>query len=251
MSTFSRRPPRWSKETDQLVRYVAHRARPGLQSDLGHWLENNSRFRAFVATHRDKVRKKLSSSDDEESRLDVRSELLVAYLMLADRRIELAFEAYGALRRGPDLTVTYRANQRFNLEVTRLRATVDPATSEPDPGVARLANVIAAKVRQLPGDLPNVLAITTRGLASTEASLAAATRLLKLHSDQKDDAFFARKGLRNARDFYTQYLHLSGVFVLDEATTPANVVFSLNREARHALPTEALAHLTGSLSGPQ
>ena len=83
-----RRPPRWSKKTDQLVRHVALRCRPGLQS-----------------------------------------ELLVANLIVADRRFELSFEAYGARRLGPDLTVAFRTNQRFNIEVTRLRTTGDAGTA--------------------------------------------------------------------------------------------------------------------------
>jgi len=161
---------------------------------------------------------------------------------LADRRFELSFEAYGARRLGPDLTVTYRANLRFNLEITRLRT---PA--EPDPGVGRLANVIASKIRQLPGDLPNALLITTRGIAFTEEMVAAAARLLKTRADQKDDAFFARRGQPTARDFYGQYLHLGGVFVLDEAAPGA--VFSANREARHPLPREVIAALTACLAG--
>lgn len=37
---------------------------------------------------------------------------------------------------------------------------------------------------------------------------------------------------------YTQYVRLSGIFVLDEATAPARAVFALNREARHPLPQE-------------
>src|SRR5712691_5055332 len=122
VTTSQRRPPRWSKKTDQLVHHVALRCRPGFQSGLGRWLEDSPRFRAFITTNQDKVRKKLSIPDEEEHRLDVRAELLVAYLLVADRRFELSFEAYGARRLGPDLTVTFRANQRFNLEVTRLRA---------------------------------------------------------------------------------------------------------------------------------
>jgi hypothetical protein len=230
-----------------LVRHVAHRCRPGLQSELGRWLENCSRFRAFVTANQDKVRKKLSSSDEEEHRLDVRSELLVAYLILADRRFELSFEAYGARRLGPDLSVTYRTNQRFNLEVTRVRANVDSA-EESHVRVARLANVITSKLRQLPGDVPNGLVISTHGLPLLEESLAAATRLLKMHSDQRDDAFFARRGLKNARDFYAQYLHLSGIFVLNETTPPASAIFSSNREARHPLLREVVSALTASLT---
>jgi hypothetical protein len=235
------RGPRWSKKTDELVRYVAGRCRPGLQSELGHWLEDSARFRTFVAAHQDKVRKKLSS-DNEDNRLDVRSELLVASLVLADRRFELAFEAYGTGQRGPDLTVTFRANQRFNLEVTRLRATGDA-------GDARLANVIVAKLRQLPGDVPNALVISTRGLSLSEQELVAATRLLKMHSDQKDDAFFARRGFLSARDFHVQFLHLGGVFVVEEGEAPPAVVSSENREARHPLPRDAVAALSACLAG--
>jgi hypothetical protein len=96
MTTSLRRPPRWSKKTDQLVHHVALRCRPGLQSELAHWIENSPRFGAFITTNQDKVRKKLNNADDEEGRLDVRAELLVAYLIVADRRFELLFEAYGA-----------------------------------------------------------------------------------------------------------------------------------------------------------
>jgi len=242
VTTSVRRPPRWTKKTDQLVRHVATGCRPRLQSELGHWLEDSSRFTAYISANQDKVRKKLSTCGDEECRLDVRSELLVAYLILADARFELAFEAYGARRLGPDLTVTFRTNQRFNLEVTRLRATTG------DAGDARLANLITGKLRQLPGDLPNALVITTRGLQVSEESLAAAVRLLKLHSDAKDDLFFARRGLRNARDFYAHYLHLSGIFVLDEATVPPGTFFFPNREARQPLPKETITGLMACLT---
>ncbi len=269
VTTSLRRPPRWSKKTDQLVQHVALKCRPGLRSELAHWIENCPRFRAFITTNQDKVRKKLSTSDDEEHRLDVRAELLVAYLIVADRRFELSFEAYGARRLGPDLTVTFRTNQRFNLEVTRLRMTGDagnasrgllagvppscdassePASRDPGPGVARLANVITGKLRQLPGDIPNALLIAARGLPLNEDSLIAAVRLLKMHTDRKDDSFFARRGLKEARDFYAQYLHLSGIFVLDEATAPARAIFSPNREARHPLSKEAVTVLMQCLT---
>jgi hypothetical protein len=240
----TRRPPRWSKKTDALVQHVAQRCRPSLQSELGRWLEDRPRFRDFVSSNQDKVRKKLSSADDEESRLDVRAELLVAYLLLADRRFEVAFEAYGSHQRGPDLTVTYRSNLRFNLEVTRLRT-----TSETD-SVARLANVITGKLRQLPADLPNALVITTHGLAVDEHALAAAPRLLKAHSDTRDDAFFVRRGLKDARDFYARYLYLSAIVVLDEAPAATVSALWLNNEARRPLSKEVLSGLTRCLDLP-
>jgi hypothetical protein len=246
----SRPTYRWSKKTDELVWYVAQRCRPGFQSELGNWLEDNSRFRTFLVAHQDKVRKKLTTSDDEASRLDVRSELLVAYLILADRRFEVSFEAYGARSRGPDLTVSYRANQRCNLEVTRLRATGEaPASPEgANPGTARLANVLASKLRQLPGEIPNALVISSRGLELGEDALAAAARLLKSHADARDDAFFARRGFKSARDFYAQYLRLGGAFLLDETDARVSATFVANREARHPLFKEAVAALSACLN---
>jgi hypothetical protein len=62
--------PRWSKKTDQLVRYVALRCRPGFPVRAGRLLHSDPRFGAFITTHQDKVRKKLTTSDDEEHRLD-------------------------------------------------------------------------------------------------------------------------------------------------------------------------------------
>src|ERR687894_31333 len=102
-----------SKRTEQLVQYVAAGCRPSFKLELGHWIEESSRFRDFVGTHQDKVRKKLGTSD-EDMRLDVRAELLVAHRLVGDRRFDVAFEHYGSGNRGPDLTVAFRVNQRFN-----------------------------------------------------------------------------------------------------------------------------------------
>jgi len=210
------------------VRYVAHECGPSLQSDLGHWIDASPRFASFVAANQDKIRKKLSTAAGSEGRLDVRAELHVAHVLLADRRFEVAFEAYGSHQAGPDLTVTYRANQRFNLEVTRPHA---------GPDVSRLAGLIAAKLRQLPVELPNALVIAGDGLSITAAQLSDAWRLLKTRVDSRDDAFFGRRGLIDARSAHLQLLRLSGVFVLDEADAP---IFWANPEARHPLPSEVV-----------
>jgi hypothetical protein len=218
------------------VRTIALGVRPGLQSELGHWIEGSSRFGDFVTAHQDKIRKKLSTTD-EEARQDVRAELVVAHALLADRRFELAFEAYGAGHIGPDFSVTFRANQRFNLEVTRLRG-----IETPDP--SRIANVIAGKLRQLPGDRANGLVIAANAL--TDDVVGAALRELKAHADARDDAFFARRALKTARDAYAQYLYLSAVFALTDAGTS----YIENREARRPLPPEALSALTACFAPP-
>ena len=265
MSGPRRPPPRWSKsqKTDELVRYVASRCRPALQAELGHWLDDSARFQGFVTEHRDKVRKKLTS-DDEESRQDVRAELLVARLLLEDRRFTVAFEAYGAGRIGPDLSVTFRANQRFNLEVTRVRGAADAEDSTLDGAVARLAHVIASKLRQLPAGVPNALVVATRGLGIDEERLTRALRVVQNARSTASSAFSStlsredpsppRGVRRDARSVEPSRrnpgtsVNLSGVFVLDEATTPVTVVFSANRDARHSLSQEILTALTSSLA---
>ena len=65
------------------------------------WLAGSPRFRAFAEAHRDKIRKKIRGAADPEALRDVRAELATARLLLADRRIELAFEAYGSGKTGP------------------------------------------------------------------------------------------------------------------------------------------------------
>ena len=119
--------------------------------------------------------------------------------------------------------MAFRTNQRFNLEVTRLRTLADADASGAEaPGVGRLANVIAGKLRQLPGDIPNALILAARGLDVSEDSLAAAVRLLKAHTDIKDDAFFARRGF-SAVSFTGEFVSLRPPPVLVQAPRRSGV----------------------------
>ena len=111
-------------------------------------MAGSNRFRAFAEANRDKIRKKLRGAADDDARRDVRAELRVAHLLLADRRIELAFEAYGSTKRGPDFTVTFRGERSFNVEVTRPRRAPDAAS---------LGGPLLAKIRQLPPSGPNAV----------------------------------------------------------------------------------------------
>ncbi|MBV9169744.1 MAG: hypothetical protein JOZ81_06650 [Chloroflexi bacterium] len=241
----SRRSPsaaRWSKRIDQLVHEVAGTCRPGLQSELGRWMHGSPRFEALVAAHQSKLRKKLLTASSEDARLDVRAEMLVAFLLLDDRRFEVAWETFGIRQAAPDLTVIYRGNLQFNVEVTRLRDSDQPDDAA-DWLAPRIASVIAGKVRQLPSSMPNALAIVADGLSTDDSTLAAAGRVLRTHVESKDDAFFARRGLRDARAFVALYRRLAGVFVLDEAGQALRSTFSANSDARQPLPNDAVQHL--------
>jgi hypothetical protein len=199
--------------------------------ELLGWLAGSSRFRAFAETHRDKIRKKLRTAADAEALKDVRAELQVARLLLADRRIEIAFEAYGSGKGGPDFSLTYRGTQSFNLEVTRLRHV---------PDATRFGESVLAKLRQLPPSVPNVLVVAIDGDTADALDVGGATRELRARADAKDEAFFARRGFEGTREFWERYLRLAAVLVWCEvAAGEARAAMWTNRSARIALPERA------------
>ena len=219
------------------VERLAHYLFDGPQTDSGseeitEWLADSARFRAFAETHRDKIRKKLRTASDAEGRRDVRAELRAAHLLLADRRIELAFEAYGSGKAGPDFTVRFRGERSFNMEVTRLRRA---------PGEATLGGPLLPKLRQLPPSVPNVLLIAIEGDRADALDLPAATRALKARADSKEDAFFLTRGFDGARGFHQRYRRLGAVLTWCEGAQPgARGSLWLNAEARIAVPQRAI-----------
>lgn len=226
----TRQPP--GGADDRLALELLDRG-PGdpLADELRAWLAGSPRFRAFATANRDKIRKKLRTAGDAESLRDVRAELLAAELLLADRRIELSFEAYGSGRRGPDFTVTFRSTRTFNLEVTRLRR---------EPSAAALATSILAKLRQLPPSVPNALLIAIDAPAAEGQVVSAATRSLRSRADAKDEAIFDRAGLEGSRGFYDRYLRLGAVIAWCEgAQGDGRAALWTNTSARIALPERA------------
>jgi hypothetical protein len=215
-----------------------------LADELATWLAGSSRFRAFAETHRDKIRKKLRTASDAEGLRDVRVELLAARLLLADRRFEVAFEAYGSGRLGPDFSATFRGTQAFNLEVTRMRRAPDA-----DPFGERLL----AKLRQLPPSAANVLLVAIEGPSAHALEVAPVARALRARADAKDEAFFARRGFDGTRAFYERYLRLSAVIVwcagaaADGAAADERAMLWTNGSARIAAPKPAASACLASL----
>jgi len=203
-----------------------------LADELTGWQAGSARFRAFAELHHAKIRKKLRTAADPEAILDVRVELEAACLLLADPRIELAFEAYGSGKRGPDLTVSYRTRPAFNLEVTRLRR-IPAATDFEAP--------LLAKLRQLPPSLPNALLVALGGESAAALDVAGAARGLRSRADAKEAGLFEREGFRGPRDFYDRYLRLGGVITWCEGSPgAARTELWINRSARIPLPERAL-----------
>ena len=214
---------------EQLAGYLLDRGREdAISEELPGWLTGSARFRSFAEVHRDKIRKKLRTAADAEALRDVRAELLAARLLLADPSIELAFEAYGSGKVGPDLTVTYRGRRSFNLEVTRLRRVPDATGFGPP---------LLAKLRQLPPSVPNALLVAIGGRSAEALDVAGATSALRSRADAKDETFFARRGFDGTRGFYERYLRLGGVLVWCEGSVgDARAALWINRSARIPLP---------------
>ena len=232
--------PSTSPTIERLVAYLVDGPWPDpVLADLPAWLAAAAGFRSFAETNRDKIRKKLRHATDGPARLDVRAELRVAALMLADRRFQIAFEAYGAGRRGPDLTATFRAGRPFNVEITRRR---------PVQGPASLESTILAKFRQLPASTANVLVIAVdehRGAPDP----APVIHDLRLRADHREDAFFAARGQGGAAAFHAGLLRLGAVLTWAEAAEPAARVASwVNANARILVPDATLRALQAAFA---
>jgi hypothetical protein len=199
--------------------------------ELLEWLAGSARFRAFAEANRDKIRKKLRGATGAEVLRDARAELQTARLLLADRRIELAFEAYGSGKPGPDFTVTFRGARSFNLEVTRPHRL---------PDASGLGAALLAKLRQLPPSAPNAILFAIDGDTAEALDVDAATRTLRSRADAKDEAFFTTRGFDGTRGFYERYLRLGDVFVSAErARGDARATLWFNRSARITMPDQA------------
>jgi hypothetical protein len=206
--------------------------------ELTAWLAGAPRFRAFVEVHRDKICKKLRGAAASEARRDVRAELRVAHLLLADRRVALAFEPGGSRAGGPVYAVTFRGVTTFNLEVTRPRR----------PLVEGHAGLLLAKLRQLPTGLANAVLLAVEDAGAVD--IGAAMRAYRASADRKEEAFFSRAGFDGTRGFYDRFLRLGGVFVWREhADGDRRATLWTNRSARIPLPQRAVAAVLACLRG--
>ncbi len=224
----------------RLVAYLIEAPVPDRHwAELPGWLAASPRFQSFAEANRDKIRKKIRGAVSPEARLDVRAELRLAALLLADRRFELTYEAYGAGRRGPDFTAAFRAGRAFNIEVTRRR---------PASGVGTIGPAILAKLAQLPPSASNVVVVAVdapRGAPDPGPIL----RELRWHADRRDDAFFVAKGLQDAATYNSAILRLAAVIAWAEgAQAPSRVTTWVNAGAKIPLPEPTFRALVAALS---
>ena len=161
--------------------------------------------------YRDKIRKKIRGTRDEEGLRDLKLELEVAYLLLSERRFTLEYEKGGVgKQRGPDFRVTFKTHTPFNVEVKRIRASDADRAAEP-PEYNRIASTVCQKIGQLTTGMINILVLASEGDLYHDADVAAAMLGLRTRAERKDDAFFTRRGFADASDFLKQYQRLSAV----------------------------------------
>jgi hypothetical protein len=191
---------------DDLIAYLFDGGSHLLSGELLHWMVSSSRFTGFVDTYRDKIRKKIRVTQEAEGVLDVRSELAVAYSLLNDRRLDVAYEPYASTgSRAPDYAVTYRANLIFNVEVARIHVE--------EKGPERILRILLDKLRQMQPGMPNILVIQAREELAQAIDLGSLMRELKIRVEGKDPSFYTNSRYDGPAAFYKDFLHLSGLIL--------------------------------------
>jgi hypothetical protein len=235
--------PRRPAPAELSIRFVAETLGPGAPAPIAHelvfWIDASTAMRHFVQLNAPKIRRKLREARDAETQRDVRAELLAAHRLLGDRRIELAYEASGSGRAGPDFALTFRGVTHCNVEVTRRRGRADGA------GVAE---TVLAKLRQLPPSIPNVLAVAVERPLDVP-DINAAILGVRARIDARDPATLARAGVADPRAFYDRFLRLAAVITWADGAEPgARAVAWANPSARIPLDRAALRAVTEALA---
>jgi hypothetical protein len=217
-----------------------------LSNALMQWMEASPRFTIFVETYRDKIRKKIRVTREPESILDLHVELEVASSLLNDRRLVVAYEPYASVKkRGPDFSVTYRANLVFNIEVAHMR----PEDSSAD-GVdlprkeERILRILLYKLGQMQPGMPNLLVIHTREDVARVIDLDGLMQAIKIKADRKDSAFYAASGYTSPAAFYKDFLRLNGILLWSPG-----VQLWVNKQARPELAEKVLRLVSSLASG--
>jgi len=225
-----------TKQTD-LIAYVFEGQSHLLSGDLLQWLESSSRFTTFVETYRDKIRKKIRITREPESILDLRGELEVAFCLLNDRRLAVAYEPYASEKgRSPDFAVTYRDNLVFNIEVARLRVGQGEDIEVGLPRVdERILRILLYKLGQMQPGMPNLLFIHTEQELAQFIDLDNLMQEIKIRVEGKDPSFYAASRYTNPAAFYKEFHHLNGILLW--AVVPQLWV---NKQARPVLEEKVL-----------
>ena len=223
---------------DALMAYLFDGKPHPLSGSLSQWAEASPRFTLFAETYRDKIRKKIRAARQPDRLLDLRSELEVAFCLLSDRRLALAYEPYASKkRRGPDFTVTYRLNLTFNLEVARLHTGENGQEDAVDlPSLERpVLRILLDKLGQMQPSMPNLLVVRTGDELARRIDLGGLMQQVKTRAEAKDPAFYALSRYTSPSAFFKDYLRLSAILLWSDDVQPW-----VNKQARPGLEEKLL-----------
>jgi hypothetical protein len=224
---------------DELITFIFAGETHPFAAQFAEWAIESVRFRAFAETYRTKIRKKIRGIKDEAGLRDLQFELEIAYLLLQERRFAVEYEKYGVgKQRSADFLVTFRANLPFNVEVKHIRFSEQEQRSAQQEFV-KLANTVCQKIGQLAPGMINLLVLSYEH--DRVDGFDGPTALLDLRrlAEQKDDLFFARRGLTDARDFLKQFQRLSAaLFRIHQQDGAVESALWLNAGAKHRLPDD-------------
>lgn len=195
---------------------------------VAEWVKSDRRFRAFAEKYRGKMRRKLRNTTDAANVADLQFEFEIGRWLLQESRFEVEYETFDARQGGPDYTVAFRVNTRFNIEVRRIRT-----REVGEERVRKLVETITDKARQMPPSSINLLVISDGGAPGDE--LAQAGLILRGLAERKVEEYFTNHGYASAADFLRQYRQLSGVAFKGEGSK-----LWLNPLAKYPLPKDLM-----------
>jgi hypothetical protein len=234
---------------DELRTYIFDGQPHLLDPPMATWLAASRRYAEFVATFRDKIRKKIRTLQDQESLLDLRLELETAYALLQERRLSLAYEPkHPGQARCPDFAVTFTTSLTFMIEVTRLRAQAAgqiPPTAAPL--VERLADTVGGKLGQLLPQHSNVLLIGVEAPGLTADDLRGVMLRIQQRAERNEAPFLHRHRFRDRADFFQHYQRLSEILVRGPALHAAAPLVWVNPQAKYPLPARVRTALYSCL----
>jgi hypothetical protein len=227
-------------QVDELQNYLFDGQPHSLASSMLTWLGSSRRFTAFVTTFRDKIRKKLRTTQDPATLQDLRLELETVHLLLQEQPFSVVYEPQCEQKRCPDLAVTFTTRLTFMVEITRLRSVLlpdVPFTSAT--GLEPLADTILSKLGQLLPQHSNVLIVGVDALLLTQSDLQAAMLRIQQRAERSEPAFWQRYRFRDRADFFRHYQRLSEVLVRSlELGTEGSAVVWINPQANESLPSK-------------
>lgn len=231
---------------EQLLGYLFDDKPHILAAPVGRWIEASRPFKAFATTYRDKIRKKIRTTQSETATKDLAAELAAAYWLLQEKRFTVIYEPYGSQKtRGPDFAVAFKS-LTFNLEVTRISAGEREQTPEDtlSPWLdsqqvsGRLMDTVCDKLGQMQPGMVNVLLIVTDSDFARLLDLNQAMSQLKERAERKDDSLFGRYGFVKTADFFKYYLRLSAVLIrtISEQDQTTHAALWTNNQTKHPIP---------------